>query len=44
MKHSNVFMGGIAPFYNVTLKLFGIRAQCPDDSAAGASRRKKLDE
>ena len=37
-------VGGIAPFYTGSLKPFGTRPQCPDDAAAAASRRKKLEE
>ena len=32
-------MGGIAPFYTVTLKPFGTRPQCPDDAATEELRR-----
>lgn len=37
-------VGGIAPFYTVSLKPFGTRPQCPDDAATETMRRKKLKE
>jgi len=37
-------VGGIAPFYTVSLKPFGARPQCPDDAATETMMRKKLEE
>lgn len=37
-------VGGIAPFYRVSLEPFGTRTQCPDDAATETMKRKELEE
>jgi len=37
-------VGGIAPFYTGSLKPFGTRPQCPDDTATETMKRKKLEK